>query len=450
MKKMIFTALAAMLFAMPVAEAQKVNKDALLAKIEKSDADIADAKKNTKGSTWIARGKAFYDAANEPTKNIFIGMDVMMLQMAIGQPESGSVETVAGREMEAWVYPYLTLYIADGRLATWKQTQWVLKDAPEKAIEAYTKAAEIDPKVAEKAAEGLQQVSDYCKQVGNAGLDAADYAGAAAAYETAFAAQESPAYGKEADPSLLYYAGYLQAVDGATNKEAFVKGAENLAKAVEMGYNDEEGNIYYYLFHCYYGQKDAGRDYIVKGKEALLKGMEKFPKNSRIIESLIQLYTAEEGMGDPADLVAMIDNLLKEQPENVDLWFGRGRVFYALKNYEESIASFHKVVELAPEVYEGNYFLGVFYVYKAEQELNNLNQKQYSSQTDYEEDLKVVNAIYKEALPWFEKAHQINPKDPNSLELLKSIYFRLREEGPEMEDKYETYNHLYKQAIAQQ
>lgn len=62
----------------------------------------------------------------------------------------------------------------------------------------------------------------------------------------------------------------------------------------------------------------------MKAKDVLLKGLEKFPKNSRILEGLMQLYTTEEGVGDPADLVSMIDNALAEQPENVDLWFGRG------------------------------------------------------------------------------------------------------------------------------
>jgi tetratricopeptide (TPR) repeat protein len=73
------------------------------------------------------------------------------------------------------------------------------------------------------------------------------------------------------------------------------------------------------------------------------------------------LYTSEEGVGDPADLVGMIDKSLESDPDNVDLWFGRGRVFYKLKNYDETINSFKKVVELKPDLYEGNYYLGLFY-----------------------------------------------------------------------------------------
>ena len=48
------------------------------------------------------------------------------------------------------------------------------------------------------------------------------------------------------------------------------------------------------------------------------------------------------------------------------------------------------------------------------------------------------------SVPWFEKAHQIKPDDVDTLEFLKSICFRLRDEAGIME-KYNTYNALYKQ-----
>ena len=85
MKKTILTALAALLVAVPAVQAQKVNKEALLAKIEKSDADIANEKKATKAATWLARGKAFYDVAVEPTKSIFVNMEPSMLKLAVGE-----------------------------------------------------------------------------------------------------------------------------------------------------------------------------------------------------------------------------------------------------------------------------------------------------------------------------------------------------------------------------
>lgn len=445
MKRMIRMAFAALLLvAATAANAQKVNQAALRSKIEKSDAEIADAKKNAKASTWINRGKTFYEVAAEPTKNLFINMDAAMLKLAVGDPKAVEAAELQGQPCEAWVYPYFTAYVRDGKVATWKQTKWVVEDAPAQAIAAYKKAYEIDPKSAEKVKAGLKQVSDYCSLVGNAGLDLGDYVGAADAYMQAFDAQSSPAYG-DPEPVLLYYAGYLRTVDGASNPESFVLGADYLNKALEMGYTDEDGSIYYYLFHCYYGQKESDPEFVIRAKDILLKGIEKFPKNDRILEGLMQLYTSEPNVGDPADLIAMIDGAIAENPENIDLWFGRGRTFYALKNYDESIASFQKVVELQPELFDGYYYLGVFYTIKGDAMNKEINEKQYSSQAAYDADLKEVNEVYLAAVPYFEKAHELKPEDADTLEFLKQLCFRLRDEEG-IQAKYDHYNTLYKQA----
>ena len=445
MKKVFLTVLAVMLVAVTAVQAQKVNKSALVSKIEKSDADIADAKKGAKAATWINRGKAFYEAAIEPTKSLFVNMDAAMLKLAVGEPASTESVTLVNVPYEAWVYPWFTAYIKDGKIATWSQTQWVIEDAPAKAIEAYNKAYEMAPKTADKVKEGLKQISDFCSQVGNTGIDTGNYADAADAYALAFEAQSSPAHGNP-EPALLYYAGYLRTVDGAANPASYVIGADYLNKALDLGYNDEEGNIYYYLFHCYYGQKDADKANVLKAKDALVAGIKKFPKNERILDGLVQLYTnPEDSVGDPADLVALIDAAIESNPENVDLWFGRGRIFFALKQYDESIASFQKVVELKPELFEGNYYLGVFYTIKADEMNKVMNEKQYSSQTAYDTDLKEVNAVYMDAVPWFEKAYELKKDDVNTLDFLKSICFRLRDEEGMM-DKYNKYNTLLKEA----
>lgn len=445
MKKTILTAFAALLIAVPAVQAQKVNKDALVSKIEKSDADIADAKKAAKVNTWINRGKLFYEVAAEPTNSLFVNMEAPMMMLAVGEPSSKESVTLLSVPYEAWTYPYFIAYIKDNKLITWTQKDWVDKDAITKSLAAYNTAYEMDPKSAAKIKDGLKQISDFCSQAGNTGIDTGEYADASDAYLLAFKAQSSPAYGEKADPALLYYAGYLRTVDGANNVESYQKGVNELSQAINLGYADEEGNIYYYLFHCYYGLKDLDKENVIRAKDALIEGLEKFPKNERIVDGLVQLYTTEAGVGDPAALVAIVDKAIANNPENIDLWFGRGRIFYALKNYEESIASFKKVVELKPDLFEGNYYLGVFYTIEADDQNKAVNEKQYTSQADYDADLKAVNAVYMDAVPWFEKAYELKPDDFNTIEFLKSISFRLRDE-PGMMDKYNKYNELYKKA----
>ena len=91
MKRFILMAAAAALLAIPAAEAQKVNKEATLSKLEKSDADIANPKKNAKAATWINRGRVYYDAAAEPTANLLVNL--------MGRPFSSGWSSLPMRPM---------------------------------------------------------------------------------------------------------------------------------------------------------------------------------------------------------------------------------------------------------------------------------------------------------------------------------------------------------------
>ena len=442
---------AALVLAAPAAEAQKVNKEALLAKIAKSDADVANAKKGAKASTWINRGKAYYEAAAEPTKSLFANMEAQMMRLTVGEPVSKEQETLGEegntKTYEVWVYPYFRAYVLDGKIAAWKLTQRVADGLVETAIESYAKAYELDPKSADRVKAGLKQISDFCSQEGNVNLELGDFKAAADAFGLAYAAQAVPAYGG-ADPELLYYAGYLETVNGSKDPASFAKGAEYLEKAIEEGYEGEEGLSYYYLFYCYYGQKDADPANLQKAKQTLLPGLDKYPKSQRILDGLMSLYTSEEGLGDPADLISRFDAAIAEDPDNVDMWFGLGRIYAALKNNDECIVAFKKVAELAPDVFDGYFWTGYFYVEKGNAMNEELNNKPWTGKAAYDEEQKVINAVYAEAIPWFEKALEIKPNDLNTVDYLKSISFRLRDEEGMME-KYNKYNELLQQIQAQ-
>ncbi|MDO4758401.1 MAG: hypothetical protein Q4A18_03970, partial [Rikenellaceae bacterium] len=77
-----------------------------------------------------------------------------------------------------------------------------------------------------------------------------------------------------------------------------------------------------------------------------------------------------------------------------------------------------------------------------------LNEKSYTSQAAYDADLASVNAIYMEAIPAFEKALSIKANDVDTLESLKALCFRLRDEAGMME-KYNQYNAAWQAAKGQ-
>ena len=359
MKKVLFLAVAMLMFALPAANAQKVNTSAEVAKLEKADAAVLDAKKGLKAATWIARGNAYTNAFIAPTKELGRGVPEQMLMMNVGRPEGAIQAEFMGVPAIVYQYEYVDVYVVNGMIEGWDQKKAVKDNVAEIAIESFAKAYELDPKQASKISAGCATLANALIQQGEALNNLGKVREASRAFELAYDAQcVVPEY--EEDGGNIFNAGLLMTMYASTLQgdeaiAAFKKGEEIFTRALEAGYDDGEGNIYYFLFHCYYGQKDVNRDeYLAKAKETLLTGIKLYPKNNTILDGLMQLYTAEEGVGDPAELTAMIEKSLADDPTNYDLWFGRGRVYNALKNYDECIKSFEKCVELRPDEFESN------------------------------------------------------------------------------------------------
>ena len=435
--KRIITLVAFAALAVSTATAQQVNSAALQAKLIKSDADIANPKKSGKAATWINRGKVCIDAIVAPTKNLFSGLAADMLQMTLG-----TAPTAVNGDVHS--FEWVDVHTKGGKVVAWDLKKQVIDNAFDIAKDALLKAYDLDPASAEKIKSTLQVLINHYVELGGVSIEITKYETAIDAYMKAVTLQENPAIGK-ADARYYFFAGQLAAFLGSKDGKYFVDGEKYLTKAKELGYSDEQGNLYYFLFHCYYGQREADKKNLVRAKNALLEGIEKHPRNERIMEGLIQLYTSEEGVGDPADLVGRIDKLLAEKPDNIDLWFARGQVFFKLKNFDECINSFLKINDLKPNDYDTNFYLGYFYMAKGDEVNREFNSRldAINSQDDYQAGLKVVNAAYMKSLPWLEKAMELKPESVDCAEYLKVLCFRLRNEDGMM-DKYNKYNALFK------
>ncbi|MBR4843589.1 MAG: hypothetical protein IKV06_01605 [Alistipes sp.] len=451
MKKFLFLASAMLMFALPAANAQKVNTSAELNKLQKADLSLENPKKNIKAATWLAHGKAYTDAYILPTKEIGRGVPVQVLQMNVGEPRAMVEGELQGAPMIVLDYEYVDIYInpTNYLIEGWNQKKDIKENLPEVAIASLTKAYEMDPKMESKIAAVALNLANALMQQGDALNSVGRILDAAKCFETAYRA-ESIVPSTVANGDNLFNAGmlltmYASTATGEDALNAFAKGEQLFNEVINTGYADANGHIYYYLFHCYYGQKEKSREeYLPKAKEALLTGIKLFPKNNTILDGLMQFYTAEEGVGDPAELTTMIENSLKDDPTNYDLWFGRGRVYNAIKNFDECIKSFEKCASLRPEAFDANFYMGYFIIEKANDAINALNNNSGISYDEYEAENAKINLIYAEAIPWLEKAHNINPSDVGTIEFLNSLCFRLRDMDGMM-DKYNKYHELFLQ-----
>ena len=451
MKKFLFIAAALLMFAAPAANAQKVSTAKEVAKLNKADATLVDVKKNTKAATWNAHGKAYTDAYILPTKDLLVAIPVQTLQMTAGMPKETIQGEFMGEPVFVCVYEYVDVYVNPQTymIVGWNQKKAIKENLAETAIKSYQTAYEMDPKLGAKIGANVQTLANALAQQGDVLNLLGKTAEASYNFELAYRAQQVCPEAK-ANPANLYNAGllntiYASGLEGEAAVAAFAKSEAMLSEAIAAGYKDETGNIYYYLFHRYYGQKDIDREaYLPKAKQALLDGIKLYPKNNTILDGLMNLYTAEEGIGDPAELTTMIEESLKADPANYDLWFGRGRVYNAMKDYEECIKSFEKCAELRPNDYEPYFYTGYFIIEKANVLVEQLNANSGLSYEDYNAENDRINLVYAEAIPWLEKAFEIKPTDAATVSYLNNLCFRLRDNDGMM-DKYNKYHELYMQ-----
>ena len=141
----------------------------------------------------------------------------------------------------------------------------------------------------------------------------------------------------------------------------------------------------------------------------------------------------------------MIDAELAKHPENAALWAGRGGLLYKLENWEDAIVAFEKVAELQPNVFFNQFRLGYVYALWGDKVNEKVNTMSWSSNSDYDNAIAGVLDIYEKSLTPLEKAYELNNTDSNTLQLLKQLYFRLRDRSPEHKAKYDKYNELLKQ-----
>ena len=444
MKRMISMVAAVMVVTAPSLFAQMtkvvIDKDGLLKKIEKSDEAIANPKKAEKAATWLNRGKVFYDAEVAVSKNLYDQIDEATATLMFGTPKKEQVK-IGTVDYTLLTFPHFKAYAdANGRIKAWELTTVVYDGALEKSLEAYNKAYEMDPvKSAEKVQEGIKAIFDEYYKNGSICYVLQKYADAGDAFEKAYQVSLLPGYGEKDTAvvrSLTHDTGVAYLFGGNPQKSL-----DYFTLAEEEGY-DRDGEIYYLMYHACKALAEENPEILKKGKTILEKGMAKYPDNADIIECMTDVYVS---LGeDPFEIVPVVQKAIEKDPSNPALWNGLGRLYERLGDLDKSIAAFEKVAELLPENFSAFYSVGILYLRKGDNMAEELNEKTYTGQQEYNADLEKVLEVYGKSIAPLEKAHELNPTEATTIELLKSVTFRLRDKEGIME-KYNKYNELFKQ-----
>lgn len=445
MKRILLMAVAALMFSAPSLKAQEpmpispvsVNEKGILKKIEKSDEDIVNPKKSGVASTWITRGQIFYEAATEVSKHLYNGMDAMTVMGMFGEPTGAEVVNVEGKTFNKGIFPYFDVYLDVANMpVSWIMTKEIYPGALQKSVEAYEKAYQLDgtsKKTAEKVNAGLKAVYDEYSKIGALYFEISQFKKAGDSFMKAYEISKLPGItvAKSDVNTLLHDAGlaFYFAHD-------YKLSIEYLTAAEKNGY--DQSDIYYLIYHAYRGTAAEDNTALATAKLYLEKGMQKYPTDDKIIASLSEAYVL---LGqDPDEIIRVVEASANANPDNVDMWSALGVLYVSKENYDKAVEAFNKMVALQPQSYIANNNLGIVYVKKADAMLEDINSRAgtFSDRSQYDAEQEKAYEVYAEAVPYFEKANQIDPSNVATVEMLKNVTFRIRDLNGMMA-KYEKY-----------
>ena len=190
------------------------------------------------------------------------------------------------------------------------------------------------------------------------------------------------------------------------------------AMARKLGYQKKEA--YDYALSCMANMQDtigivelAKEAYKVYGKE-----------DSQYIKLIINDNINHNQYDEAQSLIA---SAIADNPSSADLYNLMGFIYEQKKDDENALINYRKATELDPNYAPAQFNAGACIVRKAaalQEKINKLTGAEYQSARENE-----LIPLYKEALPYIEKAYELDPTDSSAKRVLSNLYYQLGDEA---------------------
>jgi tetratricopeptide (TPR) repeat protein len=304
------------------------------------------------------------------------------------------------------------------------------------AADSYIKTLELDAKK-EYAKDVIARLYVSANQFYNMGINeynvkknnlkAVEY------FEKVLQINASPAM-VAADKADMPYYGFLDtnatslAAVAAFEMKDYDKAKKYFQVMIDKGFR--EGRPYTNLaqIHKAQGNNDAMMEVIKKGRA-------KFPEDAALIIEELNYYLST---GKDKEAEANLQLAISKDPNNHQLHFALGSIYDKLSSPDDvtkkpskdeyqalrkkAETAYLKAIEISPEYFNAIYNLGALYFNEAGDILKTAGD--IKDNKVYEQETKRAEDLLGKALPYLEKAHQLDAKDKNTLISLKELYFR--------------------------
>lgn len=407
----------------------QINFDQLKKKVEKSNADIENPKKNIKEGVWMDRADLMMEIYESQIFKTSVGMNLTTFKLIIGNQLKNSVqEEQEGTLVDKLITERAVFYFVNNALEKWEILNPVIENPLGVASESLKKATEIDVngKKTKKIVELYSKLKGLYISDGSNCYSFKNFNCAFNCFENVVKIGALPQVNSK-DTAIYYYSA-LSAQLAGKSQEAI----DYYKKAIELNYSNE-GNAYSNLDQTFkaLGDNESGLPY-------LEEGFTKFPKNQSVLIALINYYLNKNE--DPAKVFLYIDKAIQDDPNNASIYFAKGTVYDKLGDTDKAIETYQKAIEIDSKYFDPFYNLGTIYYNRGVKYLEEANKIPAKEIEKYDALIAKANEEFKKSLPFFEKANEIKPEDKSSIENIKNIYFRYRNESEEMNKKYLEYN----------
>ncbi len=153
-------------------------------------------------------------------------------------------------------------------------------------------------------------------------------------------------------------------------------------------------------------------------------GRVKFPENESLLRAELQKFLETEQY-DKA--LVNLNQAIEHDPDNKLFYYIKGYILQTSMNDVSAAREAYKLsIEKDPNYLEPQYMSGLSYIDEANKLSEEMNALPLNATSKYKELKAKQEQAFKNALPYFEAARDINPKDVDTLNALKEVYYKLK------------------------
>lgn len=187
--------------------------------------------------------------------------------------------------------------------------------------------------------------------------------------------------------------------------------------------------------------KNLAQNYVAlekndKALEVIAKGREEFPESYSLLIDEANIYYK---MGDNAKFKERLEEAITLNPTDPTLYYNVGVMNMDQKNIEEAIKYFNRAIEIKPDYSDAYNNIGAAIIEKAAVVIEEMN-KSLSDFSKYDKLQAQQFEIYKEAIPFYEKAYELDGSNISIIQTLMGLY-----ENLEMTEKLDEIRSVYEE-----